>query len=204
MGFIPQITCRHCGKKFSGIYNRCPHCGTRRVKQSDRTPATTSSVKAGTAANARAVTNTKWQFIFGCVLVVAVLVAVIVLINASINGGAAKPAPTPTPSATVAPTPTPTPEPTPTPTPTPTPITSISITFLGSPLEEFTLRFGEPVDLDAMTYPIDVEATVTWRSTDESIMTVDENGVCTAVAPGWVSVVAECGDVAKEVRVLVR
>ena len=28
MGFIPQITCRHCGKKFSGIYNRCPHCGT--------------------------------------------------------------------------------------------------------------------------------------------------------------------------------
>ena len=88
MGFIPQITCRHCGKKFSGIHNRCPHCGTRRVKQSTRTPSTSASVKQGTSANARAVTNTKWQFIFGCVLVVAVLVAVIVLINAGIQGGA--------------------------------------------------------------------------------------------------------------------
>ncbi len=87
MGFIPQITCRHCGNQYMGIYNRCPHCGTRRVKASGRAAGTTTAASKGSAANARLNINTQWQFIFGCILVVAVIVAVIILITTSLGGG---------------------------------------------------------------------------------------------------------------------
>ena len=29
MGFIPEITCRRCGNKYSAIRGRCPSCGAR-------------------------------------------------------------------------------------------------------------------------------------------------------------------------------
>ena len=209
MGFIPQITCRHCGKKFSAIHNRCPHCGTRRVKQSTRAASSTNSVRKGTGANARAAVNTKWQFIFGCILVALVILAVIILIAASTKGTGTegktkKGAETPAPTETVAPTPSPTPTPVPTPTPTPTPtVTSVTVTFLGRALTEFTLRSNQPVQLGATVYPVDVQADVKWSSSDESIMTVSEDGLCTFVSPGVAYVYAECGIIKQQVKVYV-
>ena len=29
MAVIPEITCRRCGSKYSGLRNRCPKCGAR-------------------------------------------------------------------------------------------------------------------------------------------------------------------------------
>ena len=29
MGFIPEITCRRCGNKYSAIHSRCPSCGAQ-------------------------------------------------------------------------------------------------------------------------------------------------------------------------------
>lgn len=202
MGFIPEITCRHCGKKFSAIHNRCPNCGTRRVKQTSRTTPTTASVKPGTAAAARMNANTKWQFIFGCILVAAVILAVIILITSSL--GPAKPVETPEPSVEVT---TPPPTPTPTEPPTPTiPVTSVAITFLGSPVTEFTQRIEwAPIDLNADVYPTDALATATieWRSSNEDVATVDADGVVTAVGPGSCEIIAECGGVATKCNVLV-
>ena len=86
MGFIPQITCRHCGNQYMGILNRCPHCGTRRVKSSGRAAGTTTAASKGSAAAARLNINAQWQFIFGCIIVIAVIIAVIVLITASLGG----------------------------------------------------------------------------------------------------------------------
>lgn len=203
MGFIPEITCRHCGKKFSAIHNRCPHCGTRRVKQSSRAPSTTASARQGTAANSRASVNAKWQFIFGCVLVVAVIAAVIVLISASLGAGGKEPEPTPTPTATVTPTSTPTPPPTPTPSPTPN-VTSITITHLGNAVTEFTQPMGTPIDLVAVVYPTDVEAEVEWSSSDESVFTIDQNGHLEPVGPGWATINVTCGGITTACRVLVR
>ena len=46
------------------------------------------------------------------------------------------------------------------------------------------LFVGETVELDTFIQPAGIEAEVTWESADESVATVDENGVVTAVAPG--------------------
>lgn len=280
MSFIPTITCRHCGNTFKGIYNRCPHCGTRRVKQGSRPTSSTTAATPGSAAAAREGVNTQMHFIFGCVLVVAVIAAVIILINASLGGGGGKTvdimgtiswndAASPSRpasitvnllangkqvdskavtagedgswsysfekkaklddekqeikySVTVTPItdyvttgsgynltmsyvePAPKdPEPVATPAPL---INSIVVsTIYGDlPDKQFALDPGQEVEMKAVTYPMDVQCTVSWRSTDESICTVDENGVVTGVAAGWGSVIAYVGDVEVEILVMVR
>jgi len=204
MGFIPQITCRHCGNRYSAIHSRCPNCGTRRVRPTTHSTQTTTSVRPGTAAAARANSNTRWQFIFGCILIIAVIIAVIVLISASLGGGNKEPVETPplvevtTPPPTTAP-PTPTPEPT-------VPVTSVTITFLGDPISEFTQRIEwAAIDLNADVYPTDAltTATLEWRSSNESVCTVDEEGIVTAVGSGRCEIIAECGGVAAKCDVLV-
>lgn len=280
MGFIPQISCRHCGNTYMGIFNRCPHCGTRRARQTGRAAATTTAASKGSAANARLNINAQWQFIFGCVLVVAVIAAVIILVSASLGGGekidvegavvwsldAGDTQPeaitvnltangqavesvsvsadksgtwaysfkkldkyddedkeisyavsanaisgkvisssgynllisTEQPEPIVPDEPE---EPVSTPNPN---IHSVIINFLGTDLkEEFTLFSDEPLDLDAVAYPVDEECTIMWKSTDESIFTVDEDGVCTPVSNGWAKVVAYVGDVKHEINVRV-
>ena len=148
MSVIPKITCRRCGREYSGLRSRCPYCGTGRSKSAERIPLRTSSENAGTPAAEHAAVNTKWQMLFGGILLLAVVAAVIVLITVSLNASQNTPsAAEPTPPATVssaAPvaTPTPTPEPTPTPTPTPS-VTSITITFLGSKCTEFAAKVGD-------------------------------------------------------------
>ena len=206
MGFIPQITCRHCGKSFSAIYNRCPHCGTRRVKQTTRTPSTASSTRQGTAANARAQANARFQLIFGCVLLLAVVVSVVILITAGVKGGgidrikkgdtAEDPEVTP---------PVETAEPTPSPTPIPTepPITSIAIYFLGEEKDGFVTSVGESVPLTARWFPTDVEAEVTWTSNNTDVCTVDSTGLVTGVGTGSTNVVLSCGSHSAECLVVV-
>lgn len=221
MGFIPQITCRHCGKKFSGLHKRCPHCGAVRNTQNGtphpQSAKTAAPAKSAAAASGKKSTagmaaslfnsNTRWQFLFGCVLIVLVIVAVIVLISASLSRGEnVDPVETPNlPPVEVTTPPPATPSPTPTPEPT-VPVASISVTFLGSPIKEFTQRVGSPdIQLKAEVYPVEAAATakLQWRSTDEGIVTVDETGLVTAVGPGWAEVIAECGGVAVSVKVWV-
>ena len=81
MSIIPEVKCRRCGESFSVLRSRCPNCGTRRVAQSNRTPAPTPSTVKGTAAYERAETNTRWQMICGLIRVVAVILAVIVMVS---------------------------------------------------------------------------------------------------------------------------
>ncbi|HHU22919.1 MAG TPA: hypothetical protein GXZ52_05810 [Clostridiales bacterium] len=204
MGFIPKITCRKCKHKFSAIYSRCPRCGTKRVKYSTRTPVSSAGVTPGTPARERVNNNTKWQLIFGIILLAAVIIAVIVLITVSLKGGGE---PAPSPPVIVEPTPTPTPTPAPTPTPTPTPtVTGITISYYTSVLDQgFAMSVGDPdIPLTATVYPLDVEATVTWSSSDESVVTVDQTGLVHAVASGKAVIYAECGGVTAKCDVWVR
>ena len=108
MSLIPRVACKRCGKEFSSLRPRCPYCGTRRVKTGDRVPMTTSSQNRGTPAAERAALNTKWQMVFGLILLAAVILAVIVLVTVGLNDAKADTASAPqnTPIAN-----TPTPEP---------------------------------------------------------------------------------------------
>lgn len=202
MSVIPKITCRRCGREYSGLRSRCPYCGTSRSRSAERIPLRTSSENAGTPAAEHAAVNTKWQMLFGGILLIAVVAAVIVLITVSLNAGKnASASAEPTPPATVS---SAAPVTTPTPTPTPTPsVTSITSTFLGSKRTEFAAKVGDEVPLSTTIYPTGGDQTVTWSSKDESIATVSDKGVVTGVGKGTTTITAECGGVKADCTVYI-
>ena len=201
MGLLKKTICPKCGEEYSVLRADCPYCGARQQKQSARTPRSSDAVRKGTPASARAEVNTRWQMVFGLCLVAAVIVAVIVLITTTLNGDYQTAAVTPSAEAALTPTPTPTATPTPTPT-----VESVTITFLGQVIEnsQFSTNIGSTTQLGTTVYPLDIEGTVEWSSSDESILTVDKNGLVTAVGSGWASVVARCYGAAAECKVLVK
>lgn len=207
MSVIPRITCRRCGREYSGMRSRCPYCGTRRVKPTDRVPMGTASETAGTPASERAAVNTKWQMLFGLILLAAVVIAVIVLVTVSISGSknpAANEVVTTPPVQTTTVTQPPAATPSPSPTPSPTPqVSSITITFLGSARTEFAAKVGDVVSLKAQIYPENVEAEATWASEDESVVTVDQDGNVTAVGTGNTKISVECGGQTAECKVYI-
>lgn len=199
MGFIPQTTCRRCQRQYSVLRGRCPHCGTRRTDEGGHTQRTTGEVQRSAQSQNP---NAKWQMIFGAILLAAVIIAVIALVSISLTP---KPeaATTPTPDMEATPTPPPTPTPTPTPEPTPT-VESITVSFLGSELTDFTMRLTDgPLQLTATVYPVSENAVVRWRSGDTSVITVTDEGQVTAVGSGSTVLVVECGAIAKEFKVRV-
>ena len=184
MSVIPQVKCRRCGESFSALRTRCPNCGTRRVTQSGRTPAPTPSTVKGTAAYERAETNTRWQMVFGLILVAAVILAVIVMVSTSLNGLDNQSGKGSNNNIVATPTPTmeaaPTVEPPPTPTPTPPPsVEGINIQCFGTDVkDEFTMSLSRDpkITLQATVLPMEVFTTenthITWKSSDESLFTV--------------------------------
>ena len=221
MGLIPKTTCKRCGKPFDEWRSRCPHCGARRVKASQRAAATTTSRKSGTAANARAAANVKWQRIFGLVILVLAIASSVALINVSLRAQKAEAEAKAQAEAqaqaekdeqarqeaeaqarldqeeadrlaaeeaqrnAVN-------------------VTSITITFYGEERTEFSMNVGGEVPLKANVYPLDITVPATWSSSDESILTVSEDGVVSGVSPGWAKVIASCGNVSQECNVWVR
>lgn len=204
MALIPKNTCRKCNSQYSGLKNRCPYCGARRTVTSTRAAASTSSTVQGSHSRARAEANTKWQIIFGGVLLVAVVVSVIILITVSLKNRAEKaPEGTPAiPSTDITPF-VPTMPPTAPPVETPT-VSSITITFLDRPSEGFSVDPGAQVQMGAQVYPLDAEAEVTWKSSNESIFIVDSTGLVTGVSTGSATLTATCGAVTAECPVWVR
>jgi len=201
MGLLKKTICPKCGQSYSALKAECPYCGARQQKSSGRTPRTSDAVRKGTAASANAEDNTRWQLIFGLCLLAAVVIAVIVLITTTLSGDYQAVQASPSPSETV----TPSPSPTATPTPTPA-VESITITFLGQPIanQEFSTKIGNTTQLGSVVYPLDVQGTVEWSTDDESKITVDENGLVTAVGAGWATVIARCYGQAAECKVLVQ
>lgn len=175
MGFIPRVTCRRCGRQYSGMRGRCPYCGTRRVKQSDRVPAASASTDPGTPAGGRAASNARWQLIFGGILLLAVILAVVVLVSISLNGSTQTgPATTPPPAESTVPTPTPTPTPPVTPTPT---VESVTIYVNNEAAgDEFTMNpiWSTTQTISVQVFPnniTDISNYIVWSSSDESVIT---------------------------------
>lgn len=217
MGFIPRVTCRRCGRQYSGLRARCPYCGTRRVKQSDRVPATSASTDPATGAGERAASNARWQLIFGGILLLAVILAVVVLVSISLNGSA-QGNPVTIPTFTPGPSPTPTISlPTPTPTPTPT-VESVTLYYNNAPADTeqgYTMNPswngpGNTLVLSVTVFPAtitDLGSNVVWTSSDESVITVTpgENGTTctlTQVANGSATITVSVFGVSDSIRIV--
>lgn len=211
MSVIPEVKCRRCGETFSSLRSRCPNCGTRRVTQSVRTPGTTPGTIRGTAAYERAETNTKWQIIFGLILVVAVILAVIVMVATSLEGAdnAKSNNNLLTPPVVTNMPPDIDQAPTPSPTPTPT-VDSIQIFFYTDEKKtDFTMHVGDdPLPLTAQVLPMTIQGVkVTWSSSNEEYLKVTSTGdlscsvECLASIAGGVDLTAECLGVTKTIKV---
>ena len=179
MSLIPEVKCRRCGERFSSLRSRCPNCGTRRVTQSSRTPGATPGTVGGTASYERAASNTRWQMIFGLILVVAVILAVIVMVSTSLNGTdvTVKPNKPNAVAPTVEPE-QPSAEPVPTPTPTPPPTVEVlQIRYNDDERTEFTMSPGEIVPINAYVSPLTITDKVKWEIDDPDeeyfVITVD-------------------------------
>ena len=177
MSLIPEVKCRRCGEVYPSFRSRCPNCGTRKVSQSSRTPSTTAGTVSGTAANARATSNTKWQMLFGLILVVAVILSVVVMISTSVSegpSGGASIKPTPTAEVPDVPTGVPVVEQAPTPTPTPPPqVDEIKIRYVETPKDEITMHVGDTVQMNAFVTPATITDKVTWSVQDEQYLTLE-------------------------------
>lgn len=202
MSLIPQVTCRRCGTRFSGMRHRCPNCGTRKVTSSSRVPGATPSAVKGTPAAAKAAENRKWQLIFGAILIVAVLVALIVMITVSLKTADDPNGQNPVTPPDISEGPAPSVTPTPTPTPTPE-ITDLTICYYGDPRTEFTCKVGEEVVLNGSHFPLTVPADYVWKSADPSVATISD-GVVTGVASGSTKVTLTCYGKTVECKVYVR
>ena len=209
MSMIPEVKCRRCGATFSSMRSRCPNCGTRRVAQSGRAPSTTPGTVKGTASYERAETNTKWQMIFGLILVVAVILAVVVMVSTSLDGSDSSNKSTAiTPPVVTDYVPIIEAAPTAEPTPTPT-VESIKIFFYtDEKTSDFTMHVGDTVDLTAQVLPLTIQGVkVEWTSGNTDYLTVTSTGdlsctvECIGNISGGVKLTATCLGVEKTLTV---
>ena len=176
MPMIPEVKCRRCGEVFSSMRSRCPNCGTRRVTQSGRTPSPTAGTVKGTASYERAETNTKWQIIFGLILVAAVVLAVIVMVTTSLEGADVKQQSTAiTPPVVTEYVPVIEEAPTPEPTPTPN-VEGLRVMFFTTEIQtDFTIWVDDPIDLTVQVMPLTLQGLkVDWKSSNPDILKVEK------------------------------
>lgn len=212
MGMIPDVRCRRCGQTFSSLRSRCPNCGTRRVSQSSRTPATTPGTVKGTASYDWAETNTKWQMIFGLILVVSVILAVIVMVSTSLDGadnaGQSK---VTAPLAVTNNIPQIESAPTAPPTPTPS-VEKLTIKFYEKEIDsDCTMKKSndETITLTAVPYPLTITGVkINWSVNHEDILelTPSEDTLSCDVhiigtIAGGVKLTAECFGIEKTITI---
>ena len=200
MGFIPNIECERCHRKYPGFRSRCPYCGTKKPQAEATAVPKTDSVMRDTPAARKAAENMNWQMLIGGILLVCIMVVVIIIVSSTIGKHVDDPASIPDAQAeTVAATAVPTPTAAPTPSPTPPPVvTSLMIMFGGQEATDFTERVGTEVQLQAETYPLSEDVEVTWTSSDEDVATVSEDGLVTITGEGACTITAVAGGIRKE------
>lgn len=203
MGVSKNVICPGCGHEYPAFRSVCPYCGARNETPSERAPRSSDAVRKGTAAAHRAEDGARWQFVIGLCLIAAVIVAVVLLVTTTLSGSYDKPvvSPSPSPSASAAPSPSPSPSPTSSPTPE---VTSVTISFLGQQESEFATKAGQTTQLKAAIVPADAADGAKWSSDKETVATVDDTGLVTAVGSGWATITLECYGKTATCRVWVR
>ena len=80
----------------------------------------------------------------------------------------------------------------------------IPVTSIALEEKEATLKVGETSTINALVGPENAsEKTITFKTNDENVAIVDENGVVTAVAVGTTTITVSAGDISEEYSVTV-
>ncbi|MDR2357684.1 MAG: hypothetical protein LBD92_06370 [Oscillospiraceae bacterium] len=189
MAIVPDVKCKKCDRRFSGIRSRCPYCGARRGSPGKHADGDDSF---------------KGKATVGILVLIALVIAVGALLftslmeresDAEIDSTGSVTAEDPGPTSnfpgegdtTTQPglmTPTATPTLTPTPSPTPAAVESVQITYSGSVMKDFSVYTGEVVQLEARTVPAETEYTPVWESSDENVFMVSQDGKVTGIGAG--------------------
>ncbi len=205
MGIITEVKCGRCDKRYSALRGRCPYCGARR------------SSKGKYADDPD---NIKGRTIIGILILVALLAAVIALIIISVRNSDAENPDSPSvssylddsgttsmPGPSIAPSPSPPEESFEPPQPS---VQSVSITFNGRKLEEFTEPIGKTLTLKANVLPEDIDLVPQWTSSDTSVFEVvpdDTTGLSvnvTMLSKGNATLTVTVGDKSAECIVRVK
>lgn len=161
-----------------------------------RTVPEADSAVRGTEASRRAAENINWQMTIGGVLLVLIVLVTIVMVSSTIKqyvpaSDSAESSDGSDATAVAAITPVPTASPEPSPTPTAVSITSMVIYWNGQSYTDMTVLVGTEMDFTCTIYPANVEVEITWSSSDESVATVDEDGLVHVVGTGYCTITAE-------------
>jgi len=176
MGLIPKVKCSRCDKSYSGLKNKCPHCGAHRARGGKRA-ADTGDASA--------------RFMIKILLLLALVVAVISMIVINFDDE-------PSGGTTLGPGPVitgtnetneneseggeadedgniiPNPEPTPTPAPTPPPVEATSLDirwqFWAAGVNEITIRVGDEIDVWAHIFPTDATGEPRFVTSDSNVV----------------------------------
>ena len=180
MAIITEVKCSRCDKRYSALRGRCPYCGARR----------SSKGKYSEDPD-----NIKGRTIIGVLILLALLAAVITLIVISVknsdSGDKTDPAQT---SAIIDDSsntsiPGPSLEPSPTPPevsfepPAPS-VQSVTITYAGSTLVDFSEPVGKTLTLKAKITPADIDLVPEWTSSNPEVFDVvpdDTTGISVKV-----------------------
>ena len=193
MSILHEITCQRCHRPYPALRSRCPYCGTRKPNDTPRSMPTTDSVDRSSQEHRRVKDSANLQMTIGAVLLLIVLVSVIAVTATTMQSHLEEKETIEAAEVDVAATAPPTATPVPTPSPTPAPVAnSVQITFQNNNMEGFMEETGTQIDLDCVIYPLDVEAEPEWTSSDDSVATVDENGVVTVTGTYGDSCVIYC------------
>ena len=185
------IRCENCGEDYSVTYRRCPFCDERpgRAGVSGKRVANTRGGGYGRPASALRITS--WIISFALILCAGLIV--VRFMGAPIFGGknpdnsssgsqngsasTSKPGGTSSGGASEPQTPK---------------VESVVLNTL-----DVTLDSGKTTQLTASVLPAGVEEPITWSSSDNSVATVDANGLVTNVYAGTakpsVTITASCG-----------
>ena len=213
MALIPEVKCRRCDKRYSGLRTRCPYCGMRRSGKGKRVPSDD---------------KTTLKMIIGLLLLLILAVAVVFLIvlsnkqaaknaggkdtvysstSAAADGGVSSE----TSGTTAAPADTTATTADTTGTTAASAVASVKVDCYGSELSassdgsynyEFSASVGNTIPLTLEVTPADATYTAVWASDNENVAVVLQTGDVTVVGSGDTGLTLTVAG--KTVRILVR
>lgn len=192
------IHCDICGEDYAATYKRCPFC--EGVPPEEQEKRGKSSTRTNTRGGGYSKTTPQQMLVtvVSLALIVAAVCIVVSILMPLISNG--EPVPSTAPSAA--------PTASATPTASPAPAIPADQTATGLTLDktEFTIsdRYPEPVTIHVNYLPAGSVGYVEWTSSDESVATVNEEGVVTAVGKGQATITATLAGGAASAECLVR